>query len=85
MSKPAKNTTDGPVVIDDDGHTLGGGEWGQVDPDAHRVQDLVAAGFLVVTDHGPEDAPASAATAGEAAGDGSPAPSGSKATSKKES
>lgn len=58
MLKPAKNTSSGPVVIDDEGHTLGGGEWGQVDPDAQRVKDAVDAGLLVITDHGPDDAPA---------------------------
>lgn len=55
MTKPAKNTSSGPVVIDDEGHTLGGGEWGQVDPDAQQVKDAVDAGLLVVTDAAPAE------------------------------
>lgn len=58
MLKPAKNTSSGPVVIDGEGHTLGGGEWGQVDPDDARAVEAVDAGLLVVTDHGPDEAEA---------------------------
>lgn len=74
----AKNTSDSPVVIDDEGHTLGGGEWGDVNPDAHRVQDAIAAGLLVLGD-GPESAPSAAAS--DPAG-GSPATAGSTAKKK---
>lgn len=41
MHRAARNTTTRPLVIDDDGHTLGGGEWGVVD-DRH---DEVKVGF----------------------------------------
>jgi len=58
MTKPAYNTSGGPVVIDDDGHTLAAGDWGDVDPDAPRVVELVAAGHLVINDESPAAAPA---------------------------
>lgn len=65
MTQQAKNTSSGPVVIDDEGHTLGGGEWGPVDPSSDRVTDLVDAGLLVLGD-GPKSA--SSAAASESAG-----------------
>jgi hypothetical protein len=82
MSSPAKNTSDSPQVIDDDGHIIGGGEWGAVDPDSERVKDLVAAGLIVIKDAGPKDG---TGAAGEPAGEATPAPSaGSKAVATKE-
>jgi hypothetical protein len=43
----AKNTTTVPVVVDDVGHLLGGGEWGAVRASTSIVADLEAAGALV--------------------------------------
>jgi hypothetical protein len=39
------NPTDSPVLLDRDGRTLGGGEWGWADPS--DVQDAVDSGRLV--------------------------------------
>lgn len=50
MHRPACNISAQPVVIDDDGRTLGGQEWGAVDVDSDRVTALVEAGVLVVPD-----------------------------------
>jgi hypothetical protein len=50
MFRPAFNGTDQPLVIDDDGRTLGGNEWGAVDADTDRVKTHVEAGSLIVVD-----------------------------------
>lgn len=50
MHKTAFNTTDGPLVIDDAGHTIGGGEWGTVQTTDPLVQAAVDADLLVVAD-----------------------------------
>lgn len=44
----AYNPTDLPVIIDAEGHTLGGGEWGQVDEGEERVTGAVVDVLLVV-------------------------------------
>lgn len=67
MPKPAYNPTDRPVVIDDDGHTLGGREWGAADPDTDRVRALVDAGELVLRDDLPKNADPQVRAAVEAA------------------
>lgn len=50
------NPTSGPVVIDAEGRTLGGGEWGPVDSTANAVRAAVDAGALVLQDAPAEDA-----------------------------
>ena len=53
------NTTDSPVLMDDDGHTLGGFEHGPFDPMAEPTMKALAEGRLI--DKGPvkEDDPES--------------------------
>jgi hypothetical protein len=43
----AFNPTDSPVVLDAEGHTLGGGEWAEVDPTSDLVSVLVEQGRLL--------------------------------------
>lgn len=45
------NTTDTPVVIDDDGHQLGGREYGPLDTTQDAVQDAVDRGAIVWPDN----------------------------------
>ena len=54
---PAFNPTDRPVVIDDEGRQLGGGEWGRVDPDASPVVTALGLGALLVYPDGLGDDP----------------------------
>lgn len=68
MLKPAHNPTDRPVVIDAEGHILGGGEWGAVDPEAPAVVNAVAGGLLNVLDEVPDGADPAAVQAARAAG-----------------
>lgn len=46
MYSVAYNTSDGPVVIDSEGRTLGGGEWGPVRANAPEVGDAGGRGVL---------------------------------------
>lgn len=48
----AYNTTQGPIVVDDEGHILGGGERGPADPDV--VHGDVEAGRLLWVDAIPD-------------------------------
>lgn len=63
------NTTDGPVVIDNAGRVLAGGEFGPVDTAQQTVQDAVDAGRLVLPDaqpgRGSSDGAVDAAAAAE--------------------
>lgn len=57
MQVPAHNPTPGPVLVTDDGATLGGGEWGLVDGDLELVQDAVDNQRLIIFPQGlPDDA-----------------------------
>lgn len=40
------NVTDRPIIIDDAGRSLGGGEFGAVDPACNAVSEALAQGFL---------------------------------------
>lgn len=64
----AFNTTDRPVVIDDEGRTLGGQSWGPVLTTADQVKEALAAGALVkvTADASAEDLSPDAKTAIEA-------------------
>lgn len=42
------NVTDQPVVVDDAGHVLGGGEWADLDTSAPRVAAHILAGRIIV-------------------------------------
>lgn len=55
---PLFNTTDSPVVIDEQGHQLDGKSWGEFDPDGDVVQPLIESGVLIVGDP-PKAAPPS--------------------------
>lgn len=56
-SIPAHNPLTVPVIIDADGRQLGGGEWGQVDPDLELVRDAESAQRLILFPAGlPDDA-----------------------------
>jgi hypothetical protein len=44
------NTTDAPVTTDDEGRTVGGGEWAAVDTTEDAVQDALTRGTLVEVD-----------------------------------
>jgi hypothetical protein len=46
MHRAARNMTDRPLVIDEVGHTLGGGEWGVVDDRFDEVKVAFATGDL---------------------------------------
>lgn len=48
MYATAKNTSAAPLVIDEDGRTIGGGEWGTVDTTSTTVRAAVDAGSIVV-------------------------------------
>lgn len=48
--KTAFNTTDSPVVIDDEGHVLGGNEWGTVETTDDAVKAALDSGDLVLVD-----------------------------------
>lgn len=48
MFVPAYNTTTGPIVIDGEGRTLGGGEWGPVDRHDDHAQQAIGDGRLVI-------------------------------------
>jgi hypothetical protein len=66
MTRSAFNPTDGPVVIDDEGHVLPGLEHGDVDSDAAEVQAAVEQGRLILADDEPEPpAPAQAPSPGD--------------------
>lgn len=82
MRKPAYNPTSQPVVIDDEGHTLGGGEWASVDPASDRVTAAVEAGDLIVRDELP---PSADPQIREACGLDQPAPPKQAANSEKRS
>lgn len=41
MYRTAYNTTDSAVVVDAEGHMVGGFDWGTVDPDSEMVKGLV--------------------------------------------
>lgn len=56
MYRPVHNTSDRPVVTDDDGHTLGGQEWGAVDTDQPRLAPLIDNGTLVIVGQIGDDA-----------------------------
>lgn len=45
--KAAFNTTSSPVVIDPEGHVLGGGEWGAADSNHDTVKAMIESGALV--------------------------------------
>jgi hypothetical protein len=57
------NPTDSPIVIDDEGRTLGGGEWGWAD--SKFVGDDLHSGRLVKADKPAKDADAVALNAYE--------------------
>ncbi|HVL32572.1 MAG TPA: hypothetical protein VM600_03220 [Actinomycetota bacterium] len=64
MISTAFNTTDAPVVIDERGRTIGGGEWGAVDTDCAAATAALADGRLrLVGDIPSESAPAALAAA----------------------
>lgn len=48
MYSTAFNRTESPIVVDEDGRTIGGGEWGTVDTTAELVKANQAAGWLIV-------------------------------------
>ena len=48
--KTAFNPNDTPVVVDADGHTVGGHEWGTVETTEVVVSDALDAGRLVLVD-----------------------------------
>lgn len=48
MYSTAYNRTESPIVVDEDGRTLGGGEWGTVDTTGELVKAAQAAGWVVV-------------------------------------
>jgi len=50
MYRLAFNPTAGPVVSDDDGRTIAGGEWGAVDTTSDAVKSAVDAGRLMLQD-----------------------------------
>lgn len=59
---PAQNVTAGPIVIDDEGRTLGGGEWGPVDRhDPHAQQAIGDARIAIHPDLDPDAADLDAA------------------------
>lgn len=49
MAAQAYNPTGSPVIVDDAGHVLGGGEHGTVDTTTARIIAAVGAGALVLT------------------------------------
>ena len=55
MYKVAYNSTSGPVVIDDAGRVIGGGEWGVVDSTSDATKQAIDAGRLVWADEPPAD------------------------------
>lgn len=61
MTQRVYNTTDGPLLVDRAGHTLGGRESDDVDTDAQPAKGHVEAGRLIVVeapadeDEAPED------------------------------
>ena len=79
----AYNTTDGPVVVTDEGHMIGGREHGKVDPELDVVKAAVESGSLILADARRHPEPADVAVDAElelpsdAAGD--PAASTTKA------
>lgn len=82
--RPAHNPSDQPIVIDEDGHTLGGGEWGAVDPNEPSVLAAVAGGSLVIPDDlGPSPSDAAKAAA-DAAGKQPKRPAASTSSSSEE-
>lgn len=54
MLKTAFNGSDSPVVVDDEGHQIGGGEWGTADSTHDGVKAAVDLGTLVWVDVDPE-------------------------------
>lgn len=46
----AANVSDSPVIVDDAGHTLGGGEYGAADTTSTAVDDAIARRVLVWPD-----------------------------------
>lgn len=68
---PAQNVSDAQVIIDDEGRTLGGGEWGAVDRHDEFAQVAVGDGRLVLhpdlDGSTPGIDPAAKAAAGDAA------------------
>lgn len=48
MFVPAQNVSDSPVLIDADGRTLGGGEWGAVDRHDPHAQQAIGDSRLVI-------------------------------------
>lgn len=65
---PAHNPLTVPVIIDDEGRQLGGGEWGAADPDLEVVTTAVDAGRLILLPQGlPKDVDPAIAEAVEVA------------------
>jgi hypothetical protein len=52
-TKRVFNPTDGPVVIDGDGHILGGGEWAELDISSDLVKSLLDREQLLIPDSKP--------------------------------
>jgi hypothetical protein len=48
--RPAYNVLDRPVVVDDEGRTLGGGEWGVVESTSDAGRGALARGDVVLVD-----------------------------------
>lgn len=59
----AYNTSDSPLLIDDEGHVLGGREWGAVNDKLDQARDAVRAGTLRFVDELGEDADPAATAA----------------------
>jgi hypothetical protein len=59
----AANTSDTPVLIDDEGHQLGGGEYGPADTTSAAVADALARGVLVYPEPPRKNAPTPAGRA----------------------
>ena len=48
MFRTAYNTTDAPVVVDSEGRSIGGGEWGTVETTEDAVKAALEAGSLEI-------------------------------------
>lgn len=86
MQKVAYNSSDSPIVISDEGHVLGGREWGPVETTEESVKAAVDAKTLIFQkDAG--DEPNSEAKAAQAEVDApdEPEPEPAKSTRRKES
>lgn len=69
MFRLAFNPTDSPVLIDDDGHTLPGGEWGPALTTESAVKAALEAGQLVWSQDPSDDADPAAVAASKRVAD----------------